>query len=374
MKKLVSDNGNEYTLLTPFETAGNCQFAQAEFNGNKYFVKTFLSPKFPKSGSEETKRKKLEACKIFYEQQQSIMEKFRTITSDSGGGNLIVPIDFFHDNSQFYKISELVNIETLNITDISNFTWKEKSLILKTIISSVGILHRLNIVHGDLKPDNILISISETKKFVAKVIDMDSSYFAYQSPDKDTLVFTPPYASPEIGKYIKSDDDEDRKKISCKSDIYALGIIFSQYVSGIMPTPKDATYKECWVATLNSGEIECNLNGSPRAFQQLIKNMLHVDPNLRPSAFEILNILKDIEKVDTKSAVGDILVDVTSSIVGKIKSTFKRDYSEDVSSRTVDNPIKIINNFKKDIGKDESIPVSESKDKPIKIINKFKKK
>ena len=106
-------------------------------------------------------------------------------------------------------------------------------LIAKSAVHSIRILHGLKIVHGDLKPDNL--PIKEAKAgYVVKLIDFDDSYFEGRPPkDHEELVGTPEYYSPEQAAYIMDEDEEiPGDTLTCKSDIFTLGIIFSEYFSG----------------------------------------------------------------------------------------------------------------------------------------------
>jgi eukaryotic-like serine/threonine-protein kinase len=85
-------------------------------------------------------------------------------------------------------------------------------------------LHSHGVIHGDLKPENILI----TEDGVVKVIDFGIARL-HEEVKKERgkaqkIVGTPTYMSPE--------QKEDPSKISFASDIYALGIIAYELISG----------------------------------------------------------------------------------------------------------------------------------------------
>ena len=69
----------DYRLVTPFSTAGGgqCQWALAERGGVVYFLKRFLTPRYPvpgSPGSAATKRRKLAQCEAFEKHHRALMD------------------------------------------------------------------------------------------------------------------------------------------------------------------------------------------------------------------------------------------------------------------------------------------------------------
>ena len=84
-------------------------------------------------------------------------------------------------------------------------------------------LHSRGIVHGDIKPENIIIS-SSGKLYL---IDLDASHFVKEDVGRDTVMMgTPGYASPEQFGFGRSDP---------RSDIYAVGILLNIMMTGQHP-------------------------------------------------------------------------------------------------------------------------------------------
>lgn len=296
-----------YKILNEFTVAGGgrCQWAFASKDGKEYFIKQFLSPKRPipgSPGSEKTKAKKRQQCKLFEAHQERIVETFKGVVKS--GGNIIAPERFFHEGSVYYKISEKVDASELSIKDIAKLPLEKRLRILKTITASLALIHRLGIVHGDLKPDNLLLK-KINNFYSAKIIDMDDSYFTGESPliaGEENIVGTINYYSPELGLFIKAISDGEEyadRRLETSSDIFALGVIFYEYLIGYHPPIKGKS-NYTWQAVLNREEID--FSSLPTGYKDLVKSMLTKAPETRPTATQILEALKNIstEKEDGK--------------------------------------------------------------------------
>lgn len=108
-------------------------------------------------------------------------------------------------------VMEYVDGENLSEYLRHNPSAKSREKVLVQLLSAVGYLHKKNIIHNDLKPENIIISKQEgnLKLIDFGLSDDDVHYLA------KTLGCTPSYASPELlsGNTI----------IDTRSDIYSIG-------------------------------------------------------------------------------------------------------------------------------------------------------
>lgn len=282
-----------YKILKDFVVAGGMsKVTFAEKGGKEYFIKEFLSPKFPlpdSPGSEKVKAQKRKACEVFEKHHRELNEKISSKVSI--GGNLIFAVDFFRYGACYYKVTEKVDITSLSCEEISRLPIEQILIIAKSVCHSLRILHNLNIVHGDLKPDNILIK-KTSLGFSGKLIDFDDSYFSKNPPkDHESLVGTPEYYSPEQAAYIMDEDDEiSGDTLTLKSDIFTLGIIFCEYFTGKKPVlPSDCG--NTWMCAEKGKEISY-AKPIPAWIKKLLDRMLQRNPNNRPSINEVFEELK----------------------------------------------------------------------------------
>ena len=126
----------------------------------------------------------------------------------------------------------------------------EKSLSLRNriklfiqICEAVTHAHSKGIIHGDLKPQNVLV-VERATQPIAKVIDFGLAHIYAKNVDilfqlkPDALLGSPSYMAPERAK--------NRGPLDTQCDVYALGAMLFELVYGIPPLqiPKDADKRE----------------------------------------------------------------------------------------------------------------------------------
>jgi serine/threonine protein kinase len=90
--------------------------------------------------------------------------------------------------------------------------------IIRDCLAALGALHREDVIHGDVKPANIMLKVTGT----AKLIDVGSAFELNNVPPKRAC--TPVYAAPEI---------LDKQPSSPQSDLASLGYVLVEMLSGV---------------------------------------------------------------------------------------------------------------------------------------------
>jgi serine/threonine protein kinase len=282
----AGDTLRGYRLLEDFRVvgAGLSEWTFAERGGRAYFIKRFLAPTYPDAaapGSAKTKAKKRARCAAFEAHHRGIQAAMAPLTSY--GGNLIATLDFFREGAKYYKVTEKVDVAGLEPRDVAALDFPTQLVLLKTVAHSLKILHDLNIVHSDLKPSNVLIKRTALG-YTTKLIDFDSSYLVGSPPPPEEIVGTMNYYSPELVSYIQG--SVGATDLTTSSDIFALGLIYAEYLTGALPT-FDPAYHEAAIAVLNGAQLQLAPGHAPPRLAALVEQMLLADPAARPRVAEV---------------------------------------------------------------------------------------
>ena len=199
--------------------------------------------------------------------------------------NIVSIYDVGNEDNIYYIVMELVIGKTLKqiITENGPISWKWATNIAIQIASALEVAHKNNIVHRDIKPHNIII----TEDGVAKVTDFGIAKAVSNSTITafGTTIGSVHYFSPEQAKGGYTD---------AKSDIYSLGVVMYEMLTGQVPFDADTSVS---VALMHMQEkpvppIEINKN-IPTALNDIILKAMQKEPMARyQTAAEMISDLR----------------------------------------------------------------------------------
>lgn len=303
----MSESIRDYMLTGDWKTSTGGMTAMAQKEGRKFFLKKYKNPVQPNTAdiaAGRISKKTYEANKTRFDSFVSARSKINEFLSTKAGmgGNIILPLEWFVDANLYVEASEFVS-GLISDDEIIRLPYENKKLVMLTATSALASVHKLGIVHGDLKATNILGAKNAAGNYVAKIIDFDCSYFMTEKPKND-IGGDQVYAAPELGLCWMSEmEPEYVKQLSAKSDIFSLGLVFHRYITGELPQPKSIPkemqdkYKKGsaiypWEVLLYDEKLTVSPKVKEPYLVDLIDSMLQTKPELRPDAADVLDFLK----------------------------------------------------------------------------------
>ena len=269
------------------ENAGYSMWGFGRKNGRDYFIKQFIEIKYPANdtvSSPERLAKKKTACWNFEERKRGVYKAL----NDHSDGVAVRVEEFFRVESKYYISMRKIDSLHWDHRDVAKLPFEDIRLLCAVIAHGVASLHEGRLIHADLKPDNILFMQTPSGCITAKIIDFDSGFLETDPPGPgETIVGDFHYFSPEACRYTWGEDVE----LTCKMDIFALGVLFHQYFTGDIPqfdTEKSSYSGEAAA----KGEKLTVSDRLPADIRALLSRMLEGDPGLRPTAMEAFRILR----------------------------------------------------------------------------------
>ncbi|HLF91694.1 MAG TPA: serine/threonine-protein kinase [Anaerolineales bacterium] len=237
----------------------------------------------------------------FIRPELSLDEAFRTrferearISARLSHPNIVRIADFGETQGRYYLVMDYIQGRTLKdyLQNLRAVGYKIRLEEIVSIVSQVGdaldYAHHAGIVHRDVKPDNILIASDDHVYLgdfgVARIIGLNGDQTA-----SGIILGTPAYMSPE---HIRSEG----ARISPASDIYALGVILYELITGKPPftanTPILVMLKH-----LNAPvpDLASPLTDIPDGIEVVIRKTLAKDPAERYQKASVL--IRDLQEV-----------------------------------------------------------------------------
>jgi len=199
--------------------------------------------------------------------------------------NIVSVYDVGKEDNLYYIVMELVKGKTLKeiIVEDGALGWKWSVKVAIQIASALETAHKNNIIHRDIKPHNIII----TEEGVAKVTDFGIAKAVSNSTITafGTTIGSVHYFSPEHARGGNTD---------AKSDIYSLGVVMYEMITGRVPfdsdTPVSVALKHMQEDPIEPIILKPSL---PKSVNDIIMKAMKKDPELRYQ--NATDMIKDLE-------------------------------------------------------------------------------
>ncbi|NKF05997.1 Stk1 family PASTA domain-containing Ser/Thr kinase [Clostridium gasigenes] len=263
--------GNRYELLEKIGEGGMAEVYKARCNKlNRFVAVKILRKQF--ANNEEISQK---------------FKKEATAIANLSDANIVNILDVGTQDDIDYIVMELVNGKTLK--DVINFNgnlgYATAIKIGLQIAKALDCAHKNNIIHRDIKPQNILI----TENGDVKVTDFGIA----KSTDSSTITNTTSiigsahYLSPEQAKGTY---------IDCRADIYSLGIVLYEMVTGKLPFEGDSPVTVALKHLQEEPVAPKNINSAiPDSLNKLILKAMEKEAVKRYQSAK--DIIQDLQKI-----------------------------------------------------------------------------
>ena len=175
----------------------------------------------------------IKVLKKEYREDENFVRKFRSEAQAAAGllnPNVVNVYDVGEDRGLYYMVMELVEGITLKeyIERKGRLSHKEIISIAIQMCTGIGAAHAANIIHRDIKPQNVIIS----RDGKVKVTDFGIAKAVTSNTISTNAMGSVHYTSPEQARGGFSD---------AKSDIYSIGITLYEMATGQVPFDGDST-------------------------------------------------------------------------------------------------------------------------------------
>jgi len=263
--------GNRYELLEKIGEGGMSEVFKARCNKLNRFVAVKILKK--------------EFCN-----NADIVEKFKgeaTAIATLSDNNIVNILDVGTQDNINYIVMEYVKGKTLKdiIKQVGKMNYETAISVAIQIARALDCAHRNNIIHRDVKPQNILV----TEDGIMKVTDFGIAKSATSETitNTSTIMGSAHYLSPEQAK---------GSFIDCRTDLYSLGVVIYEMVTGTLPFQADTAVTIALKHLQEEVVPPKNLNSKvPDSLNRLILKAMEKEPIKRYQSAK--EIIADLQKI-----------------------------------------------------------------------------
>jgi len=210
------------------------------------------------------------------------------------------------DSLKFITMEYVEGSDLASLMETRRFTVEESVRIVRQVCHALEAAHAENVIHRDLKPQNIMLD--GNGKACVMDFGLARSAASHGMTQTGAMLGTPAYMSPEQAKGTELD---------CRSDLFAVGIILYELLTGQLPFQADTILGSLLKRTQETARAPIEMDSAvPEALSAIVMKCLTLDPaNRYQSAADILRDL------DVWERGGEVAAAPTPAAAAKPKPT-----------------------------------------------------
>ena len=167
------------------------------------------------------------------------------------------------------------------------------------IAKALAFLHARGIVHRDIKPANVLLDDDDLNRADVRLADLG---LAKVAPEQQSVVgmYVSTAGKARFGtwEYMAPEQWADAKKVDPQTDVYSLGILMFQMISGTMPFVAGDAKSLMRMHLLEEPPMEQLRGKCGRQLFQFVGRMLRKTPRERPQMDDVVARLGTLEQAN----------------------------------------------------------------------------
>ena len=240
-----------------------------------------------------------------------------------------------------FIVMELIEGHTLReyLNERGRFEIKDAINYLTPILSALAAAHDLGIVHRDMKPENILISKEGRVKIADFGLARGEIIGSTMTAESSVILGSVSYLSPE---------QVQRGVADSRSDVYAVGIVAFEMLTGEKPFQADSPIQIAYMhVNQEIPSLRTKRKEIPEALDELVLQATNRDPDKRPrTAGDFLKALESIQnEIDPKTNQMKLSLDLPVEPIkekprGKVKKAVEEEKEESIEVKETAQEIK----------------------------------
>ncbi|KAJ3649893.1 hypothetical protein Zmor_021610 [Zophobas morio] len=198
-------------------TFGKVYLGVHKRTGDKVAVKTFRC--YPREVPKETKM--LQSLKHQY------IIQFHAIETEKNTENKVMVMELCNGGSLMNFLNEPEN--ACGLLD------SEFLLVFEHLSGGLEYLKKHNVIHRDVKPDNIMRHVFADGRVIYKLADFGTARELPEGQNFYSLHGTEPYLNPQLFKVCFFKDAEFRREFGANTDLWSIGVTLYQIATGTLP-------------------------------------------------------------------------------------------------------------------------------------------